>query len=706
MRNLLILFLVLYSSLSFGQNVVNQTKSDSNKVQWEAALLKEQELAKKDSIKCNVQWASEVLDFSSEYSKTEKSAKMVLGQPNVLPRGGDANTAWAVKAKNGQELTDIAFIKVGFANPMIIQQVAIAESFNAGAITEVIIYGTEKGQEQLIYKGQAAPASENARMLNIFLPQLTEFYVSSILVKLDPVKVPGWNEIDAIGISDCVNDTIKAKINVVPNLKFDSEPERLSSNINSIYEEVAPMISPDGKTLYFDRKNHPENAGGFNDADDIWYSIYQDEKWAVAKNVGYPLNNNFSNFVQSITPDGNSLLLGNIYNKDGSMNSGVSLTYRTRTGWAFPEEQYIDDFYNLSQYANYFLSNDGKVIIMSIQRKDSHGELDLYVSFLKGENSWTKPKNLGPVVNTCMNDYSPFLAADGVTFYYSTSGYPGYGEEDIFMTKRLDDTWENWSEPQNLGPQLNSDKSDTKYNIPASGEYAYYSSVKGSIGKNDIFRIKLPQKVKPNPVVLISGKVFNEKTNAPVDARIIVEELPGGKEVAVARTDPKTGEFKIILPAGKKYGFRAIALGFFEVNRSMDLTDIDEYTEIEDEIMRVSPIEVGSVVRLNNIFFEFAKATLMPESFPELDRTVKFLEENKTLELEIAGHTDNVGSDETNQKLSQARAQSVVTYIVEHGIDQSRLIAKGYGESRPIAFNNTEEGRAMNRRVEFKVLKK
>ncbi len=706
MRKFLVMFFVLYSILSFGQNVVNQTKSDSNKVKWEAALLKEKELATQDSIKCNVQWASKILDFSSQYSKTDKSAKMVLGRPNVLPRGGDANTAWAVKSKNGQELAQPAFIKVGFANPMIIQQVAIAESFNAGAITEVIVYGTEKGQEQLVYKGQPAAAQKNARMFNIFLPQLTDFYVASVLVKLNPVKVPGWNEIDAIGISDCVKDTVKAKINLVPDLKFSSEAKRLSANINTIYDEVAPMISPDGKTLYFDRKKYPENAGGFNDEDDIWFSIYQNGKWSVAKNIGYPLNNKYSNFVQAITPDGNSLLLGNIYNKDGSMNAGVSLTYRTRTGWAFPEEQYIDDFYNMSPYANYFLSNDGRVLIMAIQRKDSRGGLDLYVSFLKEENHWSKPKNLGTVINTYVNDYSPFLAADGVTFYYSTSGYPGYGEEDIFMTKRLDDTWTNWSEPQNLGPQLNTDKSDTKYNIPASGEYAYYSSMKGSIGKNDIFRIKLPQKVKPNPVVLISGRVFNDKTNEPVDARIIVEELPGGKEVAVARTDPKTGKFKIILPAGKKYGFRAIALGFFEVNKSMDLTDIDEYTEIEDEVMRVSPIEVGSVVRLNNIFFEFAKATLKPESFPELDRTVKFLEENKTLELEIAGHTDNVGSDATNQKLSQARAQSVVNYLVSHGVDQSRLIAKGYGESRPVAFNNTEEGRAMNRRVEFKVLKK
>jgi len=328
------------------------------------------------------------------------------------------------------------------------------------------------------------------------------------------------------------------------------------------------------------------------------------------------------------------------------------------------------------------------------------------VSFLKDENHWSEPKNLGPVVNTCMNDYSPFLAADGVTLYYSTEGYPGYGKADIFMTKRLDDTWENWTLPQNLGPVLNSEKSDAKYNIPASGKYAYFSSEKNSIGGSDIFRIKLPEKAKPKPVVLISGKVLNDRTNEPVAAKIYVEELPSGKEVAIARTDPKTGAFKIILPAGKKYGFRAVAEGFFEVNKNIDLTDVTEYQEIEDEVMRIGPVEVGTVVRLNNIFFEFGKAVLKPESFPELDRTVEFLKNNPNVEIEIAGHTDNVGSEITNLKLSQKRAQAVADYLIEHGIDAKRLIVKGYGESRPIAFNNTEEGRAMNRRVEFKVLKK
>jgi len=706
-RTLSTLF-ILFANIIFAQNVVNKTKADSNKVVWDAVLAKEKDLAADTTIKkeCKAQWASKVIKFSSQYSKFEKAALQVVGRPNVLPRGGEATTAWSVKFKNGKEISGPAFIRVAYSKPMRIQQVVVAESYNAGAVTKVTIFGTEKGQMQKVYEATPKLVSQKGRMLNIILDKPTDFFVSEVQVDLNPEAVPGENQIDAIGIAEC-KDSVKAKINVVPNLVWDSEPINLGENINTIYDEDAPMISPDGKTIYFDRKNHPDNIGGYKDVDDIWYSVKDAEgNWRPAKNIGEPLNNKYNNFVQSITPDGNALLLANAYLKNGQMTEGVSFTYRTRKGWAFPEKQIIDGFINLSPYANYFLTNDGKAMIMAIQMKDSYGGLDLYVSFRKGDNRWSKPKNLGPEVNTPMNDYSPFLAADGVTLYYSTSGLPGYGEADIFTTTRLDDTWENWTEPQNLGDGINTSGTDSKYNIPASGEYAYYSSTKNSIGKKDIFKIKLPQKVKPKPVVLITGVVRNETTNQPVDARIIVEELPGGEEVAIARTNPKTGRFKIVLPAGKKYGFRAVGLGFFDINKNIDLTDVDEYEEIETDAMRLAPIEVGQIVRLNNIFFEYGKATLKPESFPELDRTVEFLKNNPTMEIEIAGHTDNIGSEKTNQILSQKRAQSVADYIILHGIDAARLKVIGYGESRPIAFNTDEEGRAKNRRVEFKVLKK
>lgn len=710
-RLLFSLTLIVNSLYSFSQQeveVFDQTKKnelDSNVVKWQAALIKDSILQAQKSKVINVYWADKVVSFSSQYSKTDRAAYQALGAPNVYPTGGDAYTNWVTKEKDGKEVDMNAYIRVGYKNPARIQQVAIAEGSNPGAITKVTVFGAN-GEKQVIYEQPAKNTGLKCRMMNIILPQPTDFYVSEVEVRLDPIAVIGRNGIDAIGISDS-KDSIKWSINLVPNIEFSSKPENLGEAINSIYDEVAPMISPDGRTIYFVRKFHPENAGGINDEDDIWYSV-RDENghWAPARNIGLPLNNKYNNFVQSITPDGNQLLLANVYNKDGSTAPGVSLTYKTKQGWAFPEKQTIDDFMNLSPFANYYLSNDGQFLLMSLERKDSYGEMDLYVSFRKGDNRWSKPLNLGPIINTSVNDYSPFLAADGVTLYYSTSGKSGFGMEDIFVSTRLDDTWQNWTEPQNLGNVLNSPLSDTKYNIPASGEYAYFSSTNKSLGKNDIFRIKLPSKVKPKPVVLISGKVLNEKTNKPIDARIIVEELPGGKEVAIARTDPNTGEFKIILPAGKKYGFRAIGLGFFDVNKNIDLTDITEYTEIEDEMLRLSPIEVGSVVRLNNIFFEFAKAVLLPESYPELDRTSEFLKNNPTIEIEIGGHTDDIGSDVTNQKLSEKRARAVADYIISKGIDPKRLTVVGYGESRPIAFNTDEEGRAMNRRVEFKVMKK
>ncbi len=691
----------------FSQDVTNKTKADSNKVEWSAILAKEGDLLGDTAIKeeCKAQWAWKVVKYSSQFSKADKAAMQILGQPNVMPRGGEAPTAWAVKFKDGKEADKNAFIRVEYENPSIIQQVVIAESFNPGAITKITLYGPEK-QELVVYEGTAQSVNVESRMVNIFLDKPTDFPVEQLEIRLNPIAVAGLNQIDAVGVAECM-DTVKAKINLIPNLVYGDDPENLGENINSIYDEDAPMISPDGKTIYFVRKFHPENIGGVEDEDDIWYSVVdQNNKWRPARNIGMPLNNKFNNFIQAITPDGNQLLLGNAYLKNNTMSEGVSMTHRTRQGWDFPKKQLIDGFINYNKYANYYLTNDGKAIIMAIEMKDTYGGLDLYVSFRISENRWSKPKNLGLKINTPTNDYSPFLAADGVTLYYSTSGLPGYGEADIYRVTRLDDTWENWSEPQNLGEPINSAGTDSKYNIPASGEYAYYSSTNNTIGKKDIFRILLPKTVKPNPVVLITGYVRNDKTNAPVDARIIVEELPGGEEVAIARTDPKTGKFKIILPAGKKYGFRAVGLGYFDVNKNIDLTDIDEYTEMEIEAMRMSPIEVGQVVRLNNIFFETGKATLKPESFPELDRTVEFLKNNPTMEIEIAGHTDNVGSETFNQKLSENRAKSVEAYIVEHGINESRLKAVGYGESRPIAFNSDDEGRQKNRRVEFEVLKK
>lgn len=486
--------------------------------------------------------------------------------------------------------------------------------------------------------------------------------------------------------------------------EFEYKKENLGPGVNSVYNDFFPVISPDGKTLFFYRSNHPENTGGKNDGD-IWFSeLNSNGVWGKALNIGPPLNNERKNFVCSVSPDGNTLLLGKVYNRDGSTEKGVSISYRTNDGWSFPEQQHIERFYNLNDYfGEFFLTNDGKTLLMAIQRRQTFGRLDIYVSFLKESNSWTRPKNLGPVINSRGNEFSPFLASDGITLYFSSAGHKGYGDADIFMSRRLDDTWQNWSPVINLGPSINTVKSDANFRIDAFGEYAYFASREGAIGESDIFRIKLKDSLKPKKVAIISGKVSETTDGKPLSALVKYELLPSGKEVGIARSNPKTGEYKIILPVGALYGFRADIMGYVSMNDNLDLTGDDPPKEIKKDLL-LAPVKDGEKIRLNNIFFDFDEANLKPASYPELNRLAELLTNHKSVRILISGYTDNKGSDEYNMELSAQRAKSVLDYLTESKIDKERLEYTGHGSANPLMSNDTEEGRKMNRRVEITIL--
>ncbi|MDQ1265366.1 MAG: hypothetical protein QG635_516 [Bacteroidota bacterium] len=475
--------------------------------------------------------------------------------------------------------------------------------------------------------------------------------------------------------------------------------ENLGNAINTQYDDLAPIISPDGRTLYFCRDGHPDNVGK-KKKQDIWISNLVGNKWSTAEIIGAPLNNEEDNYVNSISPDGNTLLLGNLYSEKGS---GFSISHRTAKGWSMPEKVNIKNYYNKSSYASSFLSSDGEVMLLGIQSKDNYGDCDIYVCFREGENSWSASTNLGEIINTKEFDYAPFLAADGVTLFFSSRGHGGYGNGDIFYSRRLDDTWKNWTKPENLGEPFNTAGNDDSFYITASGNYAYFASNDNSLGKRDIFRIRLPEKFKPKPVVLVYGKVFNTKTKQPLGANIYYEYLENGKEVGMATSNPVTGEYKIILPAGNLFGFRAEVDGFLSVCQNLDATKISSYKEINYDLDLV-PFEVGQIVRLNNIFFDTDKSDLRRESFPELDRFAKFLKAHPNVRVEVGGHTDNVGDKKYNVKLSQTRAQAVTDYLIGKGIDTKRISTIGYGESKSVANNKTEAGRQLNRRVEFQIL--
>jgi len=230
-------------------------------------------------------------------------------------------------------------------------------------------------------------------------------------------------------------------------------------------------------------------------------------------------------------------------------------------------------------------------------------------------------------------------------------------------------------------------------------------SRKNSIGKTDIVRLKLPEALKPNPVILVFGKTINAKTNAPVTAEILLDDLGTGKEVAEAQSNPSTGEFHIVLPSGANYGLHAAAKGFLSVNENLELVSINEYKELEKNLLLI-PIEVGVSLQLNNVFFEQGKPVLRSESYPELDRLVKILNDNPGLSIEVSGYTDNVGPQSALLKLSEDRVNSVINYLVSKQVSKHRLTGKGYGSANPLVRNDTEEHRKMNRRVEFKITKK
>ena len=322
---------------------------------------------------------------------------------------------------------------------------------------------------------------------------------------------------------------------------------------------------------------------------------------------------------------------------------------------------------------------------------------------LQRDGSWSTPQSLGATLNTPSVDAAPFLAADGETLYFSSDGHGGFGGFDVFVSRRLDDTWTNWSRPENLGAQVNSSGGEIGFNIPASGAFAYLSSTEQSLGGGDIVRVAVPESARPKAVVLVSGRVLDAATGTPLEATITYEAI-GGVAAGTARSDPKTGAYAIVLPVGARYGFRGEAARYYAESTTLDLSSTTVYEERTQDL-RLAPLAVGTTVRLNNLFFDTARATLRLESGAELDRLVAFLKSNPAVEVEIGGHTDNEGSEASNRTLSEARARSVVAYLVEHGIAASRVPARGYGEASPAASNDTSEGRQQNRRVELRVTK-
>lgn len=555
---------------------------------------------------------------------------------------------------------------------------------------------------------------------------------------------------------------------------------KMSSSVNTLYHEVSPVISVDGTKLYYFVSNHPQNTFGKDNSQDIWFSTFEKGEWSIGKRMPPPLNQNRYNQVFNALPDGSLLVRG------GRAKNSKGFSLVTSGGsWT---ELVIPGFEAMDKglFNGATISSDTKHLIMYFSEKEGSKFSDFYLS--NQENGkWSKPVKLK--ISSTADDYSPFLAPDQKTLYFSSDRFAKdkVGGTDVYKVTRLDETWFNWSEPVNLGKSVNTPSGDAYFSIDAHGNIFTARSGARVDGGNFDLLILRPRNFK----ILLTGTTFNQKTKQPVASAVEVkmkEQKPvnlkttvnGNFETRVPEIDeysltaaaagflPFTQTYKIprinrdttfhvdvfLTPMAKeivlagdvtdkktkqpvnnskvsiafkpdqsvnysisanegKYQQSIASLGWYLLTTSAEgyITSNDSVQVQSEEITPViknivlTPIEVGLTVRLKNIYFDFDKTTLKSESFVELNKVVDFLKQNASVSIEISGHTDSKGSDTYNLNLSQGRSQSVVDYLIGQGIESSRLQAQGYGESKPIDSNDTEAGRANNRRVEFTVLK-
>jgi OOP family OmpA-OmpF porin len=490
------------------------------------------------------------------------------------------------------------------------------------------------------------------------------------------------------------------------------------AQLNTRYDEQNPVLSPSKNEMYFTVANHPLNVSGERDKGDIWVSRKQNGQWAAPVRVNGLVNNGGYNAVLGFSLDGEEMFLYGHYttNGDAAGSQGISVSKRNGNTWSLPKNETIPYFLNKSIASGGSITSNKKVFVFSAEGRthDSFGNEDIYVSFNR-DGVWTEPLNLGGHINSISQEYSPFYDAGTSILYYSSNKAGGNGSFDVYRCSRLDDTWQNWSKPENMGSNINTDGREVYYRLIPDG--FIYTSTKNSDGYGDIKEGTVPnnfQEIAPTedekPIVTITtpppansfslfGRVTDAQTGQGINAKMVFVPT-ASNHVASSQN----GQYNVTLPLATQYLVSISANGYISIEEPIILQDKNVQTlEIN---FKLQPVAVGVSVNLRHVLFRQSSPELLPESYDELDKVVDLLKENPTVEIELSGHTDDAGKASLNLKLSRDRVNRVKYYLVERGIAASRVKGVGYGETKPIASNKTDEGRRMNRRVEFKILKK
>jgi outer membrane protein OmpA-like peptidoglycan-associated protein len=468
-------------------------------------------------------------------------------------------------------------------------------------------------------------------------------------------------------------------------------------------EEYVPVITGDDNTLYFCGKDRTDNFGG----EDIYVSQKINGKWTNSEVVEDLSDYESNDAPVSVSIDGNTLVLF----KNGEMYYSDKMDY----GWGSPII-YPEQINGGSWQADGIYTSDGQGFLFTSAKINGYtyidepsasiSQMDIYICFKDLNDNWTEPLNLGSNINTPYDDRSPFLHPDMKTLYFSSEGRGGFGDLDVFKSTRLADTcWNCWTEPVNLGKEINTITKDWGYKISTNGDRAIFAKTNGDEfnGSSDVCWLNLPNHLRPDYVATVSGELKDSKYQ-PVSATIRWEDLTTGKVIGESKTNPKDGSYFIVLPLGKIYGYYVENNEYFPLSNNIDLRKQNAASEVNENIDMVTfkeMIDNGIAVPVNNLFFNVAKAELLPFSIPELKRVAAIIID-KGIKIEISGHTDSDGEEADNILLSQKRTQSVKDFLVKMGVSPDQITTIGYGESKPIMTNDTPEGKAKNRRVEIR----
>lgn len=513
-------------------------------------------------------------------------------------------------------------------------------------------------------------------------------------------------------------------------------------SINSTYDEFNPMLSPDGTTLYVTRRGHASNIAGVIDQGDIWYARSTQEGWTPLIHAGDVINHQGLNGVVGFSADGQRMYLLNYFDSDGNgggnLRQGISVSSLVGGEWTKPERLSIKFFQNNSSHLSATISKDEKILIISMASFTTEGNEDLYVSFKKENGEWTQPKGLGNTVNTFAEEWTPFLASDNRTLYFASNGFEGFGSRDIYMTKRNEGSWINWSTPVNLGETINTEGVELGFYVPLNSKEAYFSTTQNSEGMGDIFRYPLADQfldraddqtiivqVKENEndkslideesateMVVMNFEVIDARTERPIssDADVVMTFGPD-QEIFNTRSLEGSRQFMKAFEVGTQVQVNIKAEGYLDYNSTFEvkataIASGDEFGSAAERFM-LTRKEVGTSMKIDNVLFMRGSASFSNAEVAEgeINKLVELMKNNPQMQIRLEGHTDNRGDARILKSLSEERVKTVRRYMVSQGVDKSRIDIVGYGGERPIAANDTPTSREINRRVEFVIIK-